>query len=131
MDYIRSLFDTRFYYLSLIKEPHGWSIHGLWPQYSENSYPKYCKKIDFDIKKLDTIIDRLNAVWYSNQEPNAEFWQHEWEKHGTCMFDNMDEFEYFQKVIDLYKTAIETNSIDKYADGNKCMIPFDLNFNLK
>lgn len=131
MDYIRSLFDTRFYYLSLLKEPHGWSIHGLWPQYSENSYPKYCKKIDFDIKKLNPIIDRLNAVWYSNQEPNSEFWQHEWEKHGTCMFDNMDEFEYFQKAIDLYKIAIETNSIDKYADGNKCMVPFDLNFNLK
>ena len=41
--------DTRFYYLSLIKETNGYSIHGLWPQTSTLKYPTYCKKVNFYI----------------------------------------------------------------------------------
>lgn len=132
MEYIKSWFgmcDTRYYYLSLIKEPCGWSIHGLWPQYSKNSYPKYCKKVTFSYETLTPIIDRLNAVWYSNEEPNQDFWQHEWEKHGSCMFTDMNELQYFQKALELYKEAIEQNLPEKFANGNKSMIPLDLNFN--
>lgn len=133
MEFIKSLFgynDTRFYYLSLIKESSGWSIHGLWPQLSKDSYPEYCKKVTFSYDTLLPIIDRLNAVWYSNEEPNKDFWKHEWEKHGSCVFNNMNELEYFQKTLDLYKYSVENNLFDKYAEGDKCLIPFDLDFNI-
>lgn len=133
MDFIKNLFgyaDSRFYYLSLIKEESGWSIHGLWPQYNKSSYPSFCKKVTFNIETLKPIIDRLNAIWYSIEEPNQDFWKHEWEKHGSCMFQELNELQYFQKTIDLYKFCIENDIINNYAKDNKAMIPFDLNFKL-
>lgn len=132
MEFLKKYFlktDTRFYYLSLIKEPHGWSIHGLWPQYNSKTYPSFCRNVDFSIDKLKPILDRLNTIWYSTQEPSPEFWKHEWEKHGSCMFTDMDELQYFEKTIDLYKIAIEKNLPEKYRNGNKSLIPLDLDFN--
>ena len=74
---------SQFYYLSLIKEPDdSFSIHGLWPQYSESSYPVYCRPVEFSLKALDPIINKLNKYWYSNRGPNDKFWKHEYEKHG-------------------------------------------------
>ena len=58
--------NNNFYYLSLIKEENGYSIHGFWPQYSENSYPTFCKKVTFDVQKLTDILPELEKYWYSN-----------------------------------------------------------------
>ena len=76
----------KYYYLSLIYENYIWSIHGLWPQYADGSYPSYCKKVFFDLQALQPIIDKLNIKWCSDKGTNEKFWQHEWEKHGVvCM----------------------------------------------
>ena len=124
----------KFYYLSLIKEEDGsFSIHGLWPQYSLNSYPTFCRPVNFKLDKLDPIIDELNNYWYSNRGSNETFWKHEYEKHGSCMFDAMDEFNYFNKTIELYKYALMHNILKKYSDkypnDKKLLIPLDLDFN--
>ena len=123
-----------FYYLSLIKEVDGsFSIHGLWPQYSLNSYPSFCRAVNFNLDKLKPIIDELNNYWYSNKGSNDTFWKHEYEKHGSCMFDSIDEFNYFNKTIELYKYALVNNIIKKYSDkypnDKKLLIPLDLDFN--
>ena len=123
-----------FYYLSLIKEVDGsFSIHGLWPQDSLNSYPSFCRAVNFNLDKLNPIIDQLNNYWYSNKGSNDTFWKHEYEKHGSCMFVSMDEFNYFNKTIELYKYALINNIIKKYSDkypnDQKLLIPLDLNFN--
>lgn len=122
--------DERFYYLSLIKEEKGWSIHGLWPQYSKNKYPSFCKKVDFNIETLNPILKELNENWYSNTEKNEEFWKHEWEKHGSCVFSDINEYEYFNKTLDLFKTAIQTGLPQEFYDNknNKCLIPLSLDF---
>ena len=121
--------DTRFYYLSLLKESNDtFSIHGLWPQYDKNSYPSYCKKDNFSIDKLQPIIKELNYCWYSNEEKNSKFWEHEYYKHGSCMFTDMTELEYFQKTIELYREAIRLDLPDKYYSNNKCLIPVSLEF---
>lgn len=125
--------DTRYYYLSLkrVNKNTLWSIHGLWPQYSDNSYPQFCKKTVFNIEKLQPIILDLNKFWYSGTEPNEEFWKHEWEKHGTCMFNDSDEFDYFKTALSLYVEVIQSNIIDKFKlekDGLQIKIPIDLNF---
>ena len=134
-EYVGNLFttsNTNFYYLSLINDDKkGWSIHGLWPQYSSNSYPSFCRKVDFDYQKLSPILGDLHKHWYSTEEPTTEFWEHEWKKHGSCMFNNCDELEYFRRGLELYVTSVEQDIIEKYkVSDTKSIIPFDLNFNL-
>ena len=138
--YLSELYHTymnkpnKFYYLSLIKEADGsYSIHGLWPQYSLNSYPSFCRPVNFKLDKLESIIDKLNKYWYSNKGSNDTFWKHEYEKHGSCMFSPMDEFNYFNKTIELYEYAIVNNIIKKYSNkypnDDKLLIPLDLDLN--
>lgn len=122
---------TNYYYLSLLKEDNGtYTIHGLWPQYSESSYPKYCKKVVFDISALKPILNKLNKYWYSTEEANSDFWKHEYEKHGSCMFKDMTEFEYFNTVLNLYQKAITDDLPKKFYNPNlrKCLIPVNQEF---
>lgn len=125
---------NKFYYLSLIKDDNdNYTIHGLWPQYSLNSYPSYCRVVKFELKKITPIIDKLNEYWYSNTGKNVDFWKHEYEKHGSCMFNHMDEFNYFNKSIELYEYALNNNIIKNQSEKNpnskKLLIAIDKNFN--
>lgn len=139
--YLAELYNTYinkpnyFYYLSLIKEDDGFfSIHGLWPQYSLNSYPTFCRPVNFKMTALESITDKLNKYWHSNRGDNETFWRHEYEKHGSCMFVPIDEYNYFKKTIDLYEYALINNVIKKYSEKNpnakQILIPFDLEFNI-
>ena len=125
--------DSRFYYLSLLKEntDTGWSIHGLWPQYDEKNYPVYCKKVVFDNTKLEPILSNLEENWYSNKGTDEDFWKHEWEKHGSCVFSDIDELQYFSTALKLFFEAVDKTLPEKYynQDKNTCLIPVDLNFN--
>tara|TARA_Y100000816_G_C25830655_1_gene434409 strand:- start:85 stop:540 length:456 start_codon:yes stop_codon:yes gene_type:complete len=121
-----------FYYLSLLKEQDGsFSIHGLWPQTTPDNYPTYCKKVQFDINKLNPIIKELNQYWYSTQEKNQDFWQHEWEKHGSCVWTSMTELEYFENALKLFNSANEKGlpNIFYNSKTNKCLIPVDKDLN--
>lgn len=127
--------QNKFYYLSLkrvnINTP--WSIHGLWPQYSYNSYPSYCSNEKFDFNKLTLLIDDLNKYWYSTEGKNEDFWKHEWEKHGTCMFDKLDEFDYFKKSLTLFVDVLQKDVIKKYPlekNGLQVKIPFNKQFEI-
>ena len=126
--------DTRFYYLSLIRESEysdkGWGIHGLWPQYTENSYPSFCRDVTFDINELRTILPDLQKYWYSTESPNQDFWEHEWKKHGSCMFQEMNELQYFSKTLELFHYVYNKGIINNYKERNKALIPFSLDFKL-
>ena len=106
----------------------------MWPQYNKQSYPKFCKKVDFSITKLNPIINELNNSWYSKdgENKNDDFWKHEYEKHGSCMFKDLDELDYFKTTLSLFNEAIEKNIIKKFDNdsnnSNKILIPVDLDF---
>jgi len=125
---------TKFYYLSLKKNPNKnneWSIHGLWPQYSENEYPSFCKKVEFDINKLNPILSDLETYWYSTKETNEDFWKHEWEKHGSCVFTEINELTYFKTTLSLFVDAVQTNIIEKYKKNEiQSLIPISLDFKI-
>lgn len=129
-DYINTR-QNRFYYLSLIKE-NGveWYIHGLWPQYTPDKYPTYCKPVEFNVDKLFPIMPALEKYWCSDREEDVDFWRHEWQKHGSCMFQTMDELEYFQTTLRLYAEAIKLGLDKKYGKGDQCLIPVTINLQL-
>ena len=129
--------DTRFYYLSLIRESEysecGWGIHGLWPQYSQNSYPSFCKDVDFSIDALNPIMPELKEYWHSDREPDADFWCHEYKKHGSCVFKPVTELEYFNTALDLFHKAVKLGLPNKYYNEKtgKCLIPVNLDFTFR
>lgn len=90
------------YYLLVLQWPYSFSsshlidhftIHGLWPSRSEDesSYPCYCDgksedESDFDVNDIrPDDLKKMKEYWPSLfSSKNAEFWKHEWTKHGTC-----------------------------------------------
>ena len=76
------------------------------------------------------IRDKLDGAWYSTKEKNDLFWEHEWKKHGSCMFNECDELSYFTTTLELYYRAIEKDLPDKYYNSlsKRCLIPVNLNF---
>ncbi|XP_058205664.1 ribonuclease 2 [Rhododendron vialii] len=91
--------------------PTEFTIHGLWPDYNDGSWPSCCTRSNFDIKKISTLLDDIQKYWpsLSCSSPSTchggkgLFWAHEWEKHGTCSFPVVrDEYEYFFATLNLY-----------------------------
>ena len=122
---------TDIYILSLEKNGYleaEYSIHGLWPQYTNGSYPQYCKNVSFDENKITSLLPQLNKLWPSNMGPNKDFWKHEWEKHGSCVFTPMTEFEYFKKTLDLYNEAYKNGLIKNNCQNSECEFELNKNF---
>ena len=130
--------NDKFYYLALLRNDnisYGYSIHGFWPNYTDGTYPSYCRNIPFNFNKIQCLENDLLGYWElpgDSQKLELSFWRHEWSKHGTCMFCEMDEYEYFKKAIDLYEYLMNEEGIDieKFKKGKNYLIPFDLNFKL-
>lgn len=84
-----------------------WTIHGLWPQFSDGSYPSTCSNQQVDSTVFQSLSSDLDAYWPnvkssdddddSNNYQHYSFWQHEWSKHGTC--SGMSPSEYFQTAL--------------------------------
>jgi len=90
------------------------TIHGLWPENKNGSYPENCAGPKFDSSIITDLIPTLNKVWPSNNGNNGVFWQHEWEKHGTC--SEFAEHPYFLNSINLQakyniKSALDRSNI--------------------
>jgi len=75
------------------------TIHGLWPENSDGTYPENCAGPKFNTTVISDLVTTLNKVWPSNNGANTNFWTHEWEKHGTC--SEFGERAYFQNSINL------------------------------
>ena len=63
------------------------TLHGLWPENKDGTYPSTCTNQQFDNNAVAPILPALNKYWPSLNGPSPTFWAHEWEKHGTCAED--------------------------------------------
>ncbi|KAL3501421.1 hypothetical protein ACH5RR_035870 [Cinchona calisaya] len=85
------------------KPAEDFSIHGLWPNRNDGSWPSNCKKdSSFDESEVSDLIRRMEKDWPSLSCPSSDgvrFWTHEWEKHGTCSL--LNQRQYFQTALDL------------------------------
>ena len=64
----------------------NWTIHGLWPDKYDGSWPQYCNSsIKFNPNSLIPLKSRLSVYWPSYSKSPLQFYKHEFEKHGTCI----------------------------------------------
>lgn len=93
---------------SIAKNISSWVVHGLWPSIAgKKNGPFNCDSSrPFNPRKLDWILGRLEEFWPNlyTDTPLESFWQHEWEKHGTCALglpNISDESGYFNTTLGL------------------------------
>ncbi|KAF0983265.1 hypothetical protein FDP41_010330 [Naegleria fowleri] len=83
------------------------TIHGLWPsRYTGPQGPFFCGG-SFDFSQIQDLVPDLNNYWTDFKNEVPSFWQHEYEKHGTCAasLPRMDnEYKFFKSVLDLRKS---------------------------
>lgn len=69
--------------------PHGFVVHGLWPQYAAGGYPQTCSG-----RLLNAEEQQAATAVY----PSAQLAAHEWAKHGTC--SGLEPTAYFKAAAD-------------------------------
>jgi len=95
-----------------------WTIHGLWPERVDASWPSCCNPKDtFQISELSSIMSELLVAWYDAFTPSNStgLWNHEWDKHGTCAISDADlgsELLYFSTAIRLHHLLNVTVALD-------------------
>lgn len=88
--------------------PSRWIIHGLWPNYSNGSWPQFCcPHTPFVNESVSEIRSHLLKVWPNLLKGQSEesLWKHEWDKHGTCATKNAlirGELNYFNYTLSLF-----------------------------
>eukprot|EP00567_Pseudictyota_dubia_P008553 CAMPEP_0197444376 /NCGR_PEP_ID=MMETSP1175-20131217/9879_1 /TAXON_ID=1003142 /ORGANISM="Triceratium dubium, Strain CCMP147" /LENGTH=257 /DNA_ID=CAMNT_0042975155 /DNA_START=41 /DNA_END=813 /DNA_ORIENTATION=- len=97
------------------------TIHGLWPQRDDGTWPSSCTDEPFDEEVLDDIgFEKFARLWPNvkadrRDEPGyTDFWAHEWSKHGTC--SGLDQSTYFGTALD---RAVPTPYLVKERYGAK------------
>lgn len=94
------------------------TIHGLWPQFSAGGWPQFCDKNHTDISSsllLDSQppppLPGFHCNWPSFQGSDDAFWDHEWEKHGTCSSPVLvTRQDYMDTVLNLH-TKFNINTV--------------------
>ncbi|XP_015892989.1 ribonuclease 2 isoform X2 [Ziziphus jujuba] len=114
--------------------PTEFTIHGLWPDYNDGTWPACCTHESFDEKEISTLLDALEKYWPSLScgKPSTchggkgSFWAHEWEKHGTCSSPVVhDEYSYFLTTLNVYFKHNVTSVLKEagYVPSNKEKYP--------
>jgi len=101
-------------------------IHGLWPQINSTAYPEYCKDVSY-VKPKGELLINMNKYWHKCDDT---LWEHEWEKHGSCMNDqtNINEYDFFNTIITLF---LENNKLLNNCIDDDCILGcFDLDYKL-
>lgn len=106
------------------------SIHGLWPQISNKSYPEYCSNISYYTPPNSIYLPMLK--YWNNCDNTTAFWIHEWDKHGTCYQQqtNTNETTYFETGLSIYFNNINYISKICTLTATNCKICLDLNYNV-
>ncbi|XP_043189775.1 ribonuclease Oy-like [Amphibalanus amphitrite] len=83
----------------------GWAVHGLWPDAAAGN-PYNCSGQPLNATELAPARAALLRLWpevYADRGAR-QFWQHEWQKHGTCALaagDARSQLDYFVRALEL------------------------------
>ncbi|EAW07190.1 T2 family ribonuclease [Aspergillus clavatus NRRL 1] len=101
----------------------SWTLHGLWPDNCDGTYEQFCDTSReysniTDILQAQgrtALLSDMNTYWKDYKGNDETFWEHEWNKHGTCVntieptcytdyTPQQEVGDFFQKAMDLFKT---------------------------
>ncbi|XP_024518762.1 ribonuclease 1-like isoform X2 [Selaginella moellendorffii] len=80
----------------------NFTLHGLWPVSNATSLPEYCDSTPYNASQIADLMPELRSRWPSLTCPQSngdDFWEHEWEAHGSCAF--ADDHDYFATTLRL------------------------------
>ncbi|THH33249.1 hypothetical protein EUX98_g895 [Antrodiella citrinella] len=71
----------------------SWTVHGLWPDHCDGSFDEFCSPERestnitgvLEFNKEFEILAFMKKFWTDDTGNDESFWEHEWNKHGTCM----------------------------------------------
>ncbi|RWS24875.1 ribonuclease Oy-like protein [Leptotrombidium deliense] len=96
-----------------------WSIHGMWPQNQHGRHPESCCKNRYlNENVIRKLYPDLKENWLTLFGNEKRFWQHEWEKHGTCSFATkklQGQENYFSNTLQLFKTLHVSTWLAKHS----------------
>lgn len=85
------------------------SIHGLWPDYHNGSFPSYCD--NSSVFRPDLIHPTLQQImdthWIGLSTSTDSFHDHEWSKHGTCWHDPIPARNYSDKMNAFFAQVVD------------------------
>jgi len=138
------LLSTQFWDTSPSIGPiDSWTLHGLWfvlplpciliqsqyndrPDLCDGTYPTYCTSAPqyHNITAIISaaqpeLLDYMNEYWLPNSGTTEKFWQHEWNKHGTCVNTLApscygEEYEAGDEVVDFMGKAVEVFKVSPF-----------------
>jgi len=118
-----------------LASPSFFSIHGLWPDYNDGSYPSYCDNSSiFNPAELNAGLKSImNTHWIGLSTPTDLFHDHEWSKHGTC-WNGPESYKttaekmnaYFSTVVNIAFQYNLFQSLKLFGNVTPSATPYDL-----
>ncbi|KAI1955007.1 Ribonuclease T2 precursor (RNase T2) [Ophidiomyces ophidiicola] len=105
----------------------SWTLHGLWPDNCDGSYEQYCdsKRYYKDIPGIlqsfgkSDLLQYMRTYWKDWQGNDPNLWEHEWNKHGTCVSTLETAcypgYKQYAEMVDYLETATQLfKKLDTY-----------------
>lgn len=125
------LLATQFWdYSPPVGASNQWGLHGLWPDNCDGTYEQFCNPaLEFTQTVKSIVVDEFNdlqlyqkmqQVWKNYNGDDESLWQHEYNKHGTCI-NTLDPSCYnnppqHQSIYDFFRIAVGLyEKLDSYS----------------
>nr|ABY82413.1 self-incompatibility associated ribonuclease [Prunus pseudocerasus] len=85
----------------------NFTIHGLWPSnYSNPTMPSKCTGSQFKKENVyPQLRSKLKISWPDVESGNdTRFWESEWNKHGRCSEQTLNQVKYFQRSHAMWRS---------------------------
>ncbi|KAL2002725.1 hypothetical protein VTN02DRAFT_6108 [Thermoascus thermophilus] len=100
----------------------SWTIHGLWPDHCDGGFDQFCDSkrqySNISLILVDSgrgdLLDYMGVYWKDFRGDDADLWEHEWNKHGTCIstletkcysdyLPQQEVVDYFDKTVEIFQ----------------------------
>ncbi|KAJ5749056.1 uncharacterized protein N7511_010752 [Penicillium nucicola] len=115
-----SMLQTQFWDVDPALGPEdSWTIHGLWPDHCGGGFDQFCdshrKYSNISLIIVDSgrgdLLEYMSEYWKDFRGDDQNLWQHEWNKHGTCVSTLethcYDDYQPQQEVVDYFDRTVE------------------------